>query len=185
MPSANDLRRGAVVKVDGELYVVVNYFHGKYGRRGAYVKLKLRNLEKGGVVEKTFSPDDYLEDVEIDVRNANFSYRDGDNFVFLDNETYEQIFVPSDVVGEVEKFLKEGMDVNILLYEGNPVAVEPPLTVELEVVETDAGLKGDTVSGGSKPAKLETGLVVKVPLFVQIGDVVKVDTRDGSYVERV
>ncbi|MGC8764911.1 MAG: elongation factor P [Brevinematia bacterium] len=185
MTTSNDLRKGMVLKIDGELYAVLFYQHHKPGKGGAVVRTKLRNIKRDTVIEKTFKADEPLEDVTVETRQMQLLYEEGDNYVFMDLETYEQFHVPKELAGEGVKYLKNEMICEASMYEGEIILIEPPMFVELEVVETDPGVRGDTVSGGSKPAKLETGAVIQVPLFVSIGDKVKVDTRDDRYIERV
>jgi elongation factor P len=186
MTTSNDLKKGMVLKLDGgELYSVMWYQHHKPGKGGAIVRTKLRHVKKETVVEKTFRAGEPLEDVMVESREMQLLYVEGNEFVFMDNETYDQYHVPSDLVGDASKYLKNEMVCTLSLYEGEIIAVEPPMFVELEIIQTDPGLRGDTVSGGSKPATLETGAVVQVPLFVGMGEKVKVDTRDDRYIERV
>ena len=185
MVSSNDLRKGMILKIDGELYAVLFYQHHKPGKGGAVVRTKLRNIKKDTVVERTFKADEPLEDVNVETRQMQLLYEEGEDYVFMDLENYEQFHVPREIVGDATKYLKNEMICNVYVYEGEIILIEPPMFVELKVVDTDPGVRGDTVSGGSKPATLETGAVVQVPLFVNIGDVIKVDTRDDRYVERV
>ncbi len=185
MTTSNDLRKGMVLKIEGELYAVLFYQHHKPGKGGAVVRTKLRNIKKDTVIEKTFKAGEPLEDVMVETKQMQLLYEEGDSYVFMDLESYEQFHVPKEIVGEAEKYLKNEMICEVSVYEGEIILVEPPMFVELEVVETDPGVRGDTVSGGSKPARLETGAVIQVPLFVSIGDKVKVDTRDDRYIERV
>ncbi len=184
MIGVTDLRPGTKVKMDGGLWECVSYQHQKIGRGGAKVVAKFRNLETGATVEKTFNSGEKLEDIFVETKEVQYLYPEGEDFVFMDLETYDQYHVPRATVGEAAKFLKEGMSALADVYEGQIIKVSPPTVVELEVVETPPGVKGDTVSGGSKPATLETGAVVQVPLFVNTGDVIKVDTRTGEYVGR-
>ncbi len=185
MTTSNDLRKGMILKIEGELYAVLFYQHHKPGKGGAVVRTKLRNIKKDTVIEKTFKAGEPLEDVMVETKQMQLLYEEGDSYVFMDLESYEQFHVPKEIVGEAEKYLKNEMICEVSVYEGEIILVEPPMFVELEVVETDPGVRGDTVSGGSKPARLETGAVIQVPLFVSIGDKVKVDTRDDRYIERV
>ncbi|URA10040.1 elongation factor P [Thermospira aquatica] len=185
MISSNDLRKGTVIRLDGELYKVIWFQHHKPGKGGAVVRTKLKNLLRDAVVEKTFRAGEDLEDVMIETRPAQLLYKEGQEYVFMDTETYEQFHVPEEVVDEASKYLKNEMICDLSFYDGQVISVEPPMFVELEIVETDPGLRGDTVSGGSKPATLETGAVVQVPLFVQVGEKIRVDTRDDRYIERV
>ena len=183
--STNDFRKGLALLIDGKLYVIVEFQHVKPGKGGAFIRTRLKNVENGLVVEKTFKVGAGVEIVDLEKRKAQFLYREGDTFHFMDLETYEQLQTNEKVIGDAVKFLKDNMEVELSIANGEIVAVELPFFVELEVVETEPGLKGDTVSGGGKPAKLETGATVTVPLFVNIGDVVKIDTRTGEYIERV
>jgi elongation factor P len=174
-----------VIKIDGELYKVIWFQHHKPGKGGAVVRTKLKNLLRDAVVEKTFRAGEDLEDVMIETRPAQLLYQEGTDYVFMDTETYEQFHVPEEVVDEAKKYLKNEMVCDLSFYDGQVISVEPPMFVELVIVETDPGVRGDTVSGGSKPATLETGAVVQVPLFVQVGEKIRVDTRDDRYIERV
>lgn len=185
MALAGDARPGNVVVLDNKYYVVVSFQHSKLGRRGAYVKLKIKSLDTGNVLEKTFSPDEEIEIVPLYRKEGTVMYIEENEVAFMDTETFEQFSLPKDQLGDLVYYLKEGSPVHLLFHENRLVSVEVPTFVELEVVETDPGVRGDTEGSASKPAKLETGLIVQVPLFVQIGDIVKIDTRDGSYVERV
>ncbi len=184
MISATDLRPGTKVKMEGGLWECVSYQHQKIGRGGAKVVAKFKNLETGATVERTFNSGEKLEDIFVETREMQYLYPESDAFVFMDLETYDQYTVSAAVVGEAAKYLKEGTHVLADVYEGRIIKVTPPTVVELKVVETPPGVKGDTVSGGSKPATLETGAVVQVPLFVNAGDVIKIDTRTGEYVGR-
>ncbi|RKZ04778.1 MAG: elongation factor P [Candidatus Hydrothermota bacterium] len=180
-----DIRTGMAIKLDGEIYLVVDFQHIHMGRGGATIRTKLKNMRTGQVREISLRDTDTVEEVRVERRPAAFSYTTGDNYVFYDIETYEEHIFPEDQLKDILPYLKEGLEVTILNIDGSPLGIELPNSVVLEVVETDPGLKGDTASGGSKPAKLETGLVIQVPLFVQIGDKVRVDTRTGKYLERV
>ncbi len=183
--SPNEFRTGVKIIYKGDLWEVVNFQAVHRGRGSAFVRTKLRNLKNGNVIEVSFSPEEQLEYPEIEMRNMVYLYNQGDSYVFMDNESYEQYELPSDIVGDNAKYLKEDLEVAVLMSNGEIIAVELPKTVELEVVDTPPGVKGDTVSGGGKPATLETGLTVTVPFFINKGDIIKVDTRTGEYVERV
>lgn len=185
MIDAGEIKKGMIIKVDNELYLVNWCQHHKPGKGGAVMRTKLKNVLRGTVVDKTFRGGDKIEEAFVEKREAQLLYKEGSDFVFMDNENFEQFSVPSDVVGSSEKYLKNEMVCVLHHYDGQVIVVEPPMFVELEITETDPGLKGDTVSGGSKPATLETGAVVQVPLFVGLGEKIKVDTRNDSYVERV
>jgi elongation factor P len=182
---ANELRKGTVFKFKNELHLVLEYQHHKPGKGGAIVRVKLKNLIKGSIFDFTFNPEDRLEDVQLTRRKAEYLYNDGEYFHFMDTESYEQFQVEKEKLEKESKYLLEGMQVDIDFLENEPLFVHPPMFVELEVTETQPGVKGDTVSGGTKPAILETGLKINVPLFVNSGDIVKVDTRTDTYVERV
>lgn len=184
MISVNDFYPGLTIELDGEIYIVLEYQHVHMAQGQATVRVKLKNLKTGNVIRKTFKSDEYVPQAFINKREAEYLYKQGDEYYFIDNESFEQYILTEEQLGDAIKYLKEGNTVSVLFYEGNPIGIELPTTVVLEVVETDPGLRGDTVSGGSKPAKLETGLVIQVPLFIQIGDKVVVDTRYAKYVER-
>ncbi len=185
MISTNQLRNGSAIRVDGKRFTILHFQHVKPGKGGAFVRTKLRNIDTGAVIEKTFRAGEKLESVRTESRPMTYLYRDGDLFYFMDAETYDQIAVPLDVVGETAGYIVPNGTVSVLSADGEVVSVEPPAHVDLEVAETDPGLKGDTAAGGSKPATLETGLVVQVPLFVNAGDRVRVDTRTDEYLTRV
>ena len=185
MIPVTDLRRGVVFELDGEIYRVLEYSHHKPGRGNAYIRTRVRNLRTGAVVEKTFISGDRVQDVRLDHRTVQYLYSDGTLYHFMDTETYEEIALPREVVEEVIPYLVENMTLEMSFHEGEPLDIELPTTVDLEVVHTEPGVKGDTASAATKPATLSTGLVVQVPLFVDVGDIVRIDTRDGSYVTRV
>jgi elongation factor P len=186
MASTNDFRNGAVLKMDGELYRIEEYEHRTPGNLRAFVQAKLRSLRSGNLKEVRFRSGEEVTMVRMEKKNYQYLYKDGDDFVFMDNESYEQINVPSLTVGTVANFLRESDSCDIVFAEdGTIVSVELPAAVILKIVETDPGMRGDTATGGTKPAKLETGYMVNVPLFLNEGDMVKVDTRSGDYLERV
>ena len=185
MISTNQFRNGAAIRVDGKRFTILSFQHVKPGKGGAFVRTRLRNLDTGAVIDKTFRAGEKLDSVRTESRPMTYLYRDGDLFYCMDSETYEQIAIPADVLGEVAGYVAPNGTLNVLSADGEVVSVEPPAHVDLEVVETDPGLKGDTATGGSKPATLETGLVVQVPLFVNSGDRVRVDTRSKEYLTRV
>ncbi len=186
MLGVQDLRKGTTfIDDDGNLYQVLDYLHNKQGRGNATIKTKLRNLRTGSTIEKSFQSGSRVQDVRLDTHSVQFMYRDGDLYHFMDTETYDQPALSADILGDHAQFLKEGTTVELLTYDGQPIDVELPTTVDLKVVETAPGYKGDTASGGGKPAKLETGVSVTVPFFVNTGDTVRVDTRTGGYVTRV
>lgn len=181
---ANDLRRGQVINYNGDYHLVVDYHHHKPGKGNAIVRVKLKNLKKGNIFEYTFNPEEKFDDVPVFRRKAEFLYKDNEFYTFMDNENYEQVQIHVDDLGDNIYYLKEGFQVEIEYIDDKPIFVYPPTFINLAVVETEPGVKGDTVSGGSKPAILETGLKVSVPLFIKVGDILKIDTRDGTYVER-
>lgn len=185
MASTADFRSGFTFKIDGDLWSVVEFQHVKMGRGGALVRTKLKNLQTNRVLEKTFRSGEKVDEVMVQRKPMQYLYKDSEAFVFMDQETYDQLSVSPAIVGDAQKFLKEGEIVSIALHEENPVYLDMPVAVELKIKKTDPGLKGDTASGGGKPAILETGAVVSVPLFLSEGDIVKIDTRNGAYLERV
>lgn len=184
MISTNEFKNGMTIYVEGVLYQIVEFQHVKPGKGGAFVRTKLKNFKTGAVVDKTFRAGEKFEQAVVNRRAMQYLYNDGSDYVFMDTESYEQISVPTSFLSDETKFLKENMNVLIAIHDGQPIGLEMPITVELEVTETDPGLKGDTASGGTKPATLETGAIIQVPLFIKVGDVVKVDTRTGDYITR-
>ncbi len=185
MITSNDFKRGMVIKVDGNLYSVVEYQHVKPARGGAFVRTKLRSLMRGAIVDKTFRGGEKVEDVRIETKKMQYLYDEGDSLVFMDTESYEQEPVAKSYVGNILDYIKEGDTVDISIYEGKPISIEPPTFVNLKVVYAEPGLKGDTATNVTKPVKVETGAMIHVPLFVNESDVIKIDTRTGDYVERV
>jgi len=182
--STNDLKNGMSLDLPEGLFSVVEFQHVKPGKGGAFVRTKLKNVRSGAVIERTYRADEKLEQAIIDKRDMQFLYRDGTNYVFMDTTSYDQLQVPPDALGEAPNYLKEGDAANVQMYNNEIVGVELPAAVELTVTETEPGMQGDRVSGARKPATLQTGHVVQVPLFVNIGDVIKVDTRSGEYLTR-
>ena len=185
MISAGDFKNGVTVEIDGNIYQILEFQHVKPGKGAAFVRTKLKNIISGGVVEKTFRPTEKFPKAHIDRKDMQYLYRDGDLFNFMDVETYDQIALNEDVVGDSLKLVKENEVVKICSHNGNVFSVEPPLFVELAITETEPGFKGDTAQGATKPATVETGAIVMVPLFVEQGDVLKIDTRSGEYLSRV
>ncbi len=185
MITANDIRKGTIIKLNGTLYMVLEYTHVKPGKGGAYVKTKMRNLDKGNLLEESFRAGEKIDDVELEHRSYNYSYKEGENYVFMDNETYEQHEVHEDIVGDGKDFLIENMDVDVALYEGRIVDMILPAHVVLRITYSEPGIRGDTATSATKPATLETGVVIQVPLFVNQDDLIRVDTRTRTYVERV
>lgn len=185
MISTNDMRPGMTLDLDGDLFTIVHYQHHKPGKGGAMVRTKLKNVKTGAVVDKTFRADEKVEQAKVEKRDMQFLYSDDSGFVFMDNESYEQIHIDRDFVGDAAEFLKEGLVVQIPMYQALPIGIDLPTTVDLAITQTDPGLQGDRSSAGNKPATLETGAVVQVPLFLTEGEVIRVDTRTRNYVTRV
>ncbi|MBN2103588.1 elongation factor P [bacterium] len=185
MASTTDFRNGLVIRFDNELWTIVEFQHVKPGKGGAFVRTRLKNVKTGRVLDKTYRSGEKVEDVRLEKKKYQYLYGSDNEYVFMDMQTYEQIHLNNEVVGQTSKFIKDGMEVEILFGEGEALGVEAPIFVELQIVKTDPGVKGDTASGGNKPATLETGAVVQVPLFIQEGETIKVDTRTETYVERV
>ncbi|HWC07052.1 MAG TPA: elongation factor P [Gemmatimonadota bacterium] len=181
--STAEFRKGLKIELDGQPYNIVEFQHVKPGKGGAFVRTKLKHLRLGRVVDRTFRAGEKVGLVDYEQRSMQFLYKD-DDFHFMNLDTFEQIALPPDVVGEAASWLKESMEVEVFVINGTPAGVDVPNFVELEVVETDPGVRGDTASGGSKPATLETGAVVQVPLFIDRGEVLRIDTRTGAYIER-
>ena len=183
MVTAGDFRNGVTFDMDGSVMQIIEFQHVKPGKGAAFVRTKLRNVITGAVVEKTFNPTDKYPTAHVERKDMQYLYNDGDLYYFMDMETYEQLPINKDKLGDNFKFVKEEMMCKIVSYQDNVIAVEPPMFVELEVTETEPGFKGDTATGASKPATLETGAQIKVPLFINIGDKLKIDTRTGEYLE--
>jgi len=182
--STNDLKNGMTLQLGGELWTVLDFLHHKPGKGQAVVRTKLRSVKTGNVLDRTFRADEKVGLAIVEKRDMQYLYRDGDSFVFMDTSTYEQTSVPEQVAAGAAKYLSEGASAVVAVYEGNAISVELPAAVVLRVAKTDPGVKGDRVSGAMKPATLETGITVQVPLFVEQGDRVKVDTRTGEYLTR-
>jgi elongation factor P len=182
--SVNDLRTGLTIELDGDVYAVVDFLHVKPGKGAAFVRTKLRNVRTGFVVERTFNAGEKVPPARVETRDMQYLYASDNLFTFMDTESYDQIALPEEKLGDAVKFLKENMTISVQMYQGEAIGIQLPNTVELEVVETDPGLKGDTAAGGTKPATLETGAIVNVPLFINIGDVIAVDTRSKEYLKR-
>ena len=185
MISAGDFRNGMTIEMESNIYQIIEFQHVKPGKGAAFVRTKLKNIINGGVVEKTFRPTEKFEQARIDRKDMQYLYSDGDLFHFMDVENYEQIALNEEAIGDALKFVKENEMVKICSHKGDVFAVEPPLFVELEIVNTEPGFKGDTAQGATKPAEVETGASVNVPLFVENGDKIKIDTRTGEYLSRV
>jgi len=182
---AGDLKNGVTFEMDGQVWQVVEFQHVKPGKGAAFVRTKIKNVISGGVIERSFSPTDKFERAQIERRDMEYLYNDGDLAYFMDVETYEQLPINLSQVQDALTFVKENMVCKILSYKGNVFGIEPPMFVELEVTHTEPGFKGDTATGATKPATVETGAQVKVPLFVNTGDKIRIDTRTGEYLERV
>ena len=184
MISAGDFRNGITIEVDSNIFQIIEFQHVKPGKGAAFVRTKLKNIINGGVVEKTFRPTEKFPQARIDRKHMQDLYSDGDLFTFMDMETYDQLALNAETVGDTLKFVKENEICKVCSHNGSVFAVEPPLFVELEITDTEPGFKGDTATGASKPATVETGAVVYVPLFVNQGDKIKIDTRTGDYLSR-
>lgn len=184
MATTNDLKNGMVLNLEGQLWSVIEFQHVKPGKGGAFVRTKLRQVLTGKVVDKTFNAGVKIETATVDKREMQYLYRDGDSWVFMDQTNYDQIPIANSVVGDAADYMLENQEVIVALHEGEPLFIEMPANVELVIEYTEPGLQGDRSSGGTKPAKLETGAEIQVPLFIEIGEKVRVDTRDGSYLGR-
>ena len=184
MIKSQDIKKGTCIRLDGKLYFCIDFLHVKPGKGAAFVRTKIRNVITGAVVEKTFNPNDKYPTAFIDRKDMEYSYSDGDLYYFMDTETWEQIPINKSVLGDNFKFVKENMVCKVLSYKGNVFGIEPPNFVELKVTKTDPGFKGDTATNATKPATLETGAEIKVPLFIDEGEVIQIDTRTGEYMGR-
>jgi len=184
MATTADFRNGMCIEHNGQLYFIVQFQHVKPGKGQAFVKTRLKNLETDQVLETNFKIGTTINVVRLDTRKCQYLYKDGDSYYFMDLENYDQYILPEDVVGDNTKFLKENMEVEVGFIKGKIISITVPSFVELEIVETEPGIRGDTAQGGSKPATLETGAVITVPLFINKGDIVRIDTRTGEYIER-
>jgi len=185
MIDSGELRKGIIIELEEKLYQVIDYQHIKLGRGSAQIRLKLRDIRSGHNIERAFQASEKFIRARLDYRNMQYLYNDGDLYYFMDEENFEQMPITASQLGDALNYLKEGMSLEVLNYKGELVGVEMPTAVELRVVETGPGFKGDTATAGNKPAKLETGIIIQVPLFINNGDIVKVDTRTGEYLERV
>ena len=184
MISSNDFRTGLTIEVDGDIFLVVDFQHVKPGKGAAFVRSKLKNIRTGAIVERTFNAGEKLPKAHIERRQMQYLYPEGDNYVFMDTDTYEQIILNKENIGAGLKYLKDNMNIYVLFYQEQSFGVELPNSVELKVIETEPGIRGDTATGATKSAKLETGAVVQVPLFINVGDVLLIDTRSGDYIKR-
>jgi len=181
----SEFRKGLKIEIEGEPFVIVDFQHVKPGKGTAFVRTRIKSLTSGNVLDKTFRSGDKVDSPNLEDRSMQYLYADGDSFLFMDQKTYEQVSIDREALGEVVNYLKDESVARVLFHNGQPIGVEVPTFVELKVKETKPGVRGDTATGGTKPATMETGVLVQVPLFVEQGEVIKVDTRDGSYVERV
>ena len=183
--STADFKNGMGLKINGKYYTIVEFQHVKPGKGGAFVRYKIRDLKSGRVIDQTCKAGTKFENVQLITKEMQYLYNDGDSFYFMDNETYEQIPVPADFIGDSVKWFKENDNCQLLYADTELLGVQPPMFIEVEITETDPGFKGDTVQGGTKPATIETGAVIQVPMYLNQGEVIKVDTRDGKFVSRV
>jgi elongation factor P len=185
MISSNDFRNGVTIVIDGQLWTVIEFLHVKPGKGSAFVRTRLKNVKTGATVERTFRAGEKLERATVDNRDMQMLYNDDDGYHFMDTETYENVTLQREIIGDPADFLKDGMKIAVQFNDGTPIGADLPAHVELKVEETDPGFKGDTATGTTKPAKLETGATVQVPLFVNPGDLIRIDTRDRRYIGRV
>lgn len=185
MISTGELKKGVVIELEGDLWQILDYHHIKMGRGSAQVRIKFRNVRKQSIVEKTFQAGEKFPRATMERRTAQFLFSDGDDYTFMDTETYDQFVITAEQLGDAKDYIKDGLQLDRVSYEGETLGVELPINLDLTVTETDPGFAGDTATGTRKPATLETGLVVQVPLFVSVGDVIRVDTRTGEYQTRV
>jgi elongation factor P len=183
--STSDLRRGVAIEMDGQLFQVMEFQHLKIGRGSAQVRMRLRNIRTGAIIDRSVQAGDKWPRVQLDHRTVQFLYEEGGHYYFMDQETFDQIVLNKDILGDAVNYLKDNMELEISMYGDEPIGVDLPINVELLIVQTEPGIRGDTATGGTKPATLETGLVVNVPLFVNQGERIRVDTRTGEYQERI
>ena len=184
MIDAGELRKGSAIELDGKIYQVIDYHHIKMGRGSAQIRLRLCDIRSSNITERSFQASDKFTAVFLEHHSAQYLYSDSSLHYFMDNKNYEQIALTADQIGEAINYLKEGLNLEILTYKGEAVSIELPAAVELQVIETEPGFKGDTATGGNKPAKLETGITIQVPLFITMGDIIKVNTRTREYLEK-
>lgn len=182
---SQELRPGKTFEMDGQVYSVLNYHHNKQARGGAIIKVKIRNILTGSITEKTFRSGEKLKIARIESRPMQYLYHDGHNYIFMDQESFEQIGINDEILGDSINYLIEGNAINVNFYKDSLIGVDLPVSIELKIAKTEPGLKGDTVSGATKPATTETGLILQVPLFINEGDIIKVDTRTSEYIERI
>jgi len=184
MYSTSNFRKGLKIELEGKPFIIVDFLHVKPGKGGAFVRTRLKNMETGQVLEKTFRSGEKVDRPDLLEREMQYLYQDSEGYCFMDNNNYEQIFIDPDHLGDSRDFLKENIDVKVLLFNNKPIGIELPIFVELKITQTDPGVRGDTATGATKPATLETGYVIQVPLFINEGETVKIDTRTGEYAER-
>jgi len=182
--STNDFKTGLTINIDGDVYQVIDFQHVKPGKGAAFVRCKIKNLRTGSTVERTFNAGEKIPRAHVERRSAQYLYNDENNHYFMDMETFEQISLSKEELGDAVKYIKENMTINVLMFQGSSIGIDLPNFVELKVIETTPGIKGDTASGGSKPAVLETGYTVQVPFFINTGDILQIDTRTGQYLKR-
>ena len=182
--STAEFRKGLKIEIDGKPFIIVESQHVKPGKGGAFVRTKMKNLETGQVLEQTFRSGAKVEKPDLEQKNMQYLYLEGTQYVFMDNDTYDQVFIEGDFLGDAVNYMLPNINVDVLFFNGKPIGVDLPISVEMTVTHTEPGVKGDTATGVTKPATLETGLVINVPLFVNEGDVLKIDTRSGEYMER-
>ena len=185
MINVGEIKKGIMIELDSQLYQIVEFQHIKMGRGSAQVRLKLRNIKTGGIVDRSFQATEKFQRVRLDHRTVQYMYSDGDTYHFMDTESFDQIALSRVILGDAVNYLKDGITLELLSYNEAPIGVELPITVDLKIEQTEPGFRGDTATGGTKPAVVETGLTVQVPLFVQQGETIRVDTRTGEYLERV
>jgi len=184
MIDAGELRKGSAIELDGKIYQITDYHHIKIGRGSAQIRLRLCDIRSSNITERSFQASDKFTPAFLEHRSVQYLYSDGSLYYFMDNKSYEQIALTANQIGEAINYLKEGLNLEILTHKGEAVSIELPTAVELQVTETEPGFKGDTATGGNKPAKVETGITIQVPLFITMGDIIKVDTRNGEYLEK-
>ena len=185
MIGVTELRKGVTFELDGELYKVLEYQHYKPGRGNAIIRTKLRNLRTGGTIERTFPSGDRVADVRLDHSTVQYMYTDGDLYHFMDTKTYEQFALSGEILGDAVNYLIDGLTLELSTYEGKPIDIELPITVDLKVIEAEPGVKGDTAQGNNKKVKVETGMIVNAPFFIEVGNIIRLDTRTGEYLTRV
>ncbi len=184
MYSTSDFRNGLKIELEGKPFIIVDFLHVKPGKGGAFVRTRLKNMETGQVLERTFRSGDKVDRPDLVEREMQYLYQDTEGYCFMDNSNYEQVFIDPEHLGDSMDFLKENIDVKVLFFNNEPIGIELPIFVELKITQTDPGVRGDTATGATKPATLETGYVIQVPLFINEGETVKIDTRTGEYAER-